>query len=196
MSKIVSVTAEMRDRAGKGAARAVRRAGRVPAVIYGNKQDAVTISLEPRELHRALHAPGFFTKLFDITVGAETHRVLARDVQFHPVNDRPLHVDFLRVSADATLHVEVPVHFINQDKCPGLRAGGVLNIVRHEVELICNVNDIPEAIVIDLLPYQIGDSIHISMVTIPGGAKPAITDRDFTIATVAPPTVAADAAKA
>lgn len=191
MSDIVTLAGEVRERAGKGAARATRREGRVPGVIYGNKQEPLLISLEPKQFDKELHRAGFFARLFDVSVGSDKHRVIARDVQFDVVTDRPLHVDFLRVSATSTIHVNVPVHFINQDKCPGLRRGGVLNIVRHEVELICHANEIPDEIVVDLLPYDIGTSIHISMVTVPSGAKPAIADRDFTIATVAAPTVEA-----
>jgi large subunit ribosomal protein L25 len=189
MSDIVILAGEVRERAGKGAARATRREGRVPGVIYGNKQEPLLISLDPKQFGKELHRAGFFARLFDVSIGAEKHRVIARDVQFDVVTDRPLHVDFLRVSATSTIHVEVPVHFINQEKCPGLRKGGVLNIVRHEIELICHANEIPDEIVIDLLPYEIGTSIHISMVNVPSGAKPAIADRDFTIATIAAPTV-------
>lgn len=188
MSDITLLDAELRDRAGKGAARASRRAGRVPAVIYGNKQEPLLISVEPKALHRELHKSGFFARLFNIQVTGEKHLVIARDIQLDPVTDVPLHVDFLRVGADATIVVEVPVHFKNQEKCPGLKSGGVLNVVRHELELDCRVNNIPAEIVIDLINYKIGDSIHISMVELPEGAKSTITDRDFTIATIVPPT--------
>jgi large subunit ribosomal protein L25 len=190
MSKIISLAAQRRDRAGKGAARATRREGRVPAVIYGNKQEPVTISVDPRALDRELHKPGFFTHLFDIELEGATHRVLARDVQLDVVTDRPLHVDFLRVSETSKLHIDVPVIFQNQDKCPGIRAGGVLNVVRHTVELVCSALAIPENLVVDLAGAQIGDSIHISAVKVPEGAHPAIADRDFTIATIVPPLTA------
>lgn len=189
MAEISTLNAETRDRAGKGAARAARRAGRIPGVIYGNKQDPLLITVEPRQFDRELHRAGFFTHLYDVVVDGTAHRVLPRDVQLDPVTDRPLHVDFLRISATSTIHVQVPVHFINQDKCPGLRRGGVLNIVRHEVEMVCNANSIPEHLTVDLAGRDIGDSIHISMISIPEGSHPAIADRDFTVATVAPPTV-------
>lgn len=189
MSEVTTITAESRERAGKGAARATRRQGRVPGVIYGNKLDPVLISLEPRELTRELHRAGFFARLFDVDLAGEKHRVLARDVQLDPVTDRPLHVDFLRVGAESTIYVDVPVHFINQDKSPGLRRGGVLNIVRHELELVCNVSNIPSEIVIDLAGYDINTSIHISMVKLPEGTATTITERDFTLATIVPPTV-------
>lgn len=189
MSEINTLNAQTRDRAGKGAARAARRAGRIPGVIYGNKQDPLLITVEPREFDRELHKPGFFTHLYDVKIDGTAHRVLPRDVQLDPVTDRPLHVDFLRISATSTIHVQVPVHFINHDKCTGLRRGGVLNIVRHEVEMVCNANAIPEQLLVDLAGRDIGDSIHISMIEIPEGSHPAIADRDFTVATLAPPTV-------
>lgn len=196
MSEISTIAAERRDRAGKGAARATRRAGLVPGVIYGDRKDAVLIALDPRAIMRELNRSGFFARLFDVELAGEKHRVLARDVQFDPVTDRPLHIDFLRVGAGATVHVNVPVIFLNQEKCPGMKRGGVLNIVRHDVELVCPANAIPDNITIDLLGYDIGASIHISAVPLPEGAHPAITDRDFTIATIVPPTVEPKSAEA
>jgi large subunit ribosomal protein L25 len=189
MVDIFTLTAEIRDRAGKGAARGIRRTGRVPAVIYGDKQATLMITLEPKELERELLKPGFFTHLYDVKIDGSAHRVLPRDVQLDPVKDRPLHVDFLRVSADSTIRVNVPVQFINQAQSPGLRRGGVLNVVRHEVEMICRADAIPDHLTIDLTGLDIGSSIHISMIAIPEGARPAIRDRDFTVATVAAPTI-------
>lgn len=189
MPDILTLTAEVRDRAGKGAARGIRRSGRVPAVIYGNKQDTLMITLEPKELERELQKPGFFTHLYDVKINGSAHRVLPRDVQLDPVKDRPLHVDFLRVSADSTIRVNVPVRFINHGMSPGLKRGGVLNIVRHTVEMFCRADAIPDHLTVDLDGHDIGSSIHISMMAIPEGARPAIRDRDFTVATVAAPTV-------
>jgi large subunit ribosomal protein L25 len=189
MAETNTLVGELRDRAGKGAARAARRAGRVPGVVYGNKQDPLLISVDPKLLERALHRPGFFTRLMDLQVGKDKHKVLPRDVQLDPVTDRPLHIDLLRVSEDSTIHVAVPVHFINQDKSPGLRRGGVLNIVRHEIDMVVRANAIPDHITVDLAGTDIGTSIHISMIQIPEGARVTITDRDFTVATVAAPTV-------
>ena len=189
MPEILQLAAERRDRAGKGAARAARRAGRVPAVIYGNHEAPLMISVEPKALAREMSRPGFLTRLIDIALDGDAHRVLARDVQLDPVTDRPLHVDFMRVGADSRVYVNVPVQFINQDRCTGIRRGGVLNVVRHEVEMICAATAIPDHLTVDLANHDIGSSIHISMVTIPEGARPAIADRDFTIATIAPPTV-------
>lgn len=186
MSQVATLRASLRERAGKGAARAVRRAGQVPAVVYGDKKAPVMIAIDPRELHTELHKGGFFARLFDIDTGAEKHRVLARDVQFHPVTDRPEHVDFLRVGADSTISVNIPVHFINQEKSVGIKKGGLLNIVQHTVELEVNANDIPDHLTVDLLNVDINSSVHVSQLAIPAGAKVVGGDRDFTIATIVP----------
>ncbi|MCW2247232.1 large subunit ribosomal protein L25 [Azospirillum fermentarium] len=187
MTKVIALAAELRARAGKGTARQTRRDGRVPAVIYGNKQAPLTISLNEREFVRVLHQPGFFTHLFDVTVDGATHRVLPRDVQFHPVTDLPLHVDFLRVSSETRITVNVPVEFVDQEKSPGLKRGGVLNIVRHDVEVTCGADDIPEHLTISCEGFDVGASIHISAVKMPAGVTPTITDRDFTVATIVAP---------
>ena len=187
MSEISTLSARARDRVGKGSARAARREGLVPAVIYGDKKDPFSIAVTLRDLEKLLK-PGFFSHLLDIEVGGEKHRVLPRDLQQHPVTDRALHVDFLRVSATSELTVEVPVEFINDEACPGLRRGGVLNVVRHDVEVYCLADNIPEKITVDLTGLQIGDSVHISAVSLPQGVRPTI-DRDFTIATIAAPTL-------
>jgi large subunit ribosomal protein L25 len=191
MADILTLSAEARTGAGKGAARSIRRAGRIPGVIYGNKQEPLMITLEPRELTREIEKPGFFTHLYDVKIDGNAHRVLPRDVQLDPVKDRPLHVDFLRVSADSMIRVNVPVHFINHGQSPGLRRGGVLNVVRHEVEMICRADSIPDHLTVDLEGHDIGSSIHISMIKLPEGARPTIRDRDFTVATVAAPTIEA-----
>jgi len=200
MTEVRSLGSEPRDRAGKGAARATRRAGRVPAVVYGNKEPATLISLEPKALVRELHKTGFFATLFDLQIAGRAERVLPRDVQFDPVSDRPIHVDFLRVGVGTKVRVDVPVIFRNELASPGLKRGGVLNIVRHEVALICAADSIPPSIEIDLTGLEIGDSVHISMVKLPDNVTPAITERDFTIATIAAPTAqkieAAEAAAA
>src|SRR5579864_9758790 len=150
MPEIISLGAETRERAGKGAARAVRRQGRVPAIVYGDNQEPALISLEPRELGRAVARPAFFATLVDISVGGTTHRTLPRDVQYDPVSDKPIHADFMRVGAGATVTVTVPVAFINHDRSPGLRRGGIVNVVRHGVELVCSVDNIPDRLVVDL----------------------------------------------
>jgi large subunit ribosomal protein L25 len=189
MSDFAVLPAEQRDRAGKGAARATRREGLVPGVIYGDKKDPVLFKMDPRVLVKAFHEAGFMSTQFMVSIDGEEHRVLPRDVQFHPVNDQPMHIDFLRVTDRTRVRVFVPVEFINEDKSEGLTRGGVLNVVRHEVELMCTVAAIPESLVIDLAGMDIGDSAKISDVDLPGGVKPTISDRDFTIATVAAPTV-------
>jgi large subunit ribosomal protein L25 len=192
MAEIITLEAQARDRVGKGAARATRRAGQVPAVIYGDKKEPVAISLDPKVLTRTYLRGGFLSHLVDLKLDGATHRTLPRDVQLHPVTDEILHVDFVRIGAHTRTHVSVAVTFDNQDKSPGLKRGGVLNIVRHEVELVCSADAIPERLHVDVSGYDIGDSIHISAVTLPEGAAPAIADRDFTIATIVPPTVRSD----
>lgn len=190
MADVQRLVVEPRDRAGKGTARAVRRAGRVPAVIYGAKKDPVLISLEQRELMREVNSGSFFASLLDLEVTGKTkERVLPRDLQLDPVTDQPIHVDFLRVRADTELNVEVPVAFLNEEECVGLKRGGVLNVVRHVIELSCRADAIPQQIEIDLTGYDIGDSVHISQITLPEGVEPTITDRDFTVVTIAAPSV-------
>jgi large subunit ribosomal protein L25 len=187
MSDNTTISAEKRERVGKGSARAVRRAGRVPAVIYGDKKNPVGITLESREITRIVHQPGIFGRLLDVQVDEQKHTVLTRDIQFHPVTDTIMHMDFLRVSATAKVAVAVAVEFINEDDCPGIRIGGVLNVVRYEVELLCPAASIPEKITVDLAGLKIGDSVHISTIDLPEGVEPTITDRDFTVATIASP---------
>ena len=187
MSETLNLSAETRDRAGKGASRVLRREGRTPAVIYGGNEEPVAIHLEEKALNKALGTGHFFNSIVEITVGGNTVRTLPKDVAFHPVTDRPLHADFLRVSKNAEVHVNVPVVFANEEKSPGLKKGGILNIVRHELEMVCAAGSIPDDIVVDVSGYEVGDSIHISAVTLPNGVKPAITDRDFTIATIVAP---------
>ncbi|MGB8276257.1 MAG: 50S ribosomal protein L25/general stress protein Ctc [Alphaproteobacteria bacterium] len=191
MAETSVIEAQVRARAGKGAARAARRAGSVPGVIYGDKKDPVMISIDGMLFTQELHKPGFFARQYDIEVGGEKHHVLPRDVQFHPVTDKPIHVDFLRVGADTQIRMNVPVVFENEAASPGLKRGGVLNIVRHTIEVICTVANIPERFRVDLTGLDIGDSVHISHVTLPPGVRPTIADRDFTVASVAAPTIVA-----
>jgi large subunit ribosomal protein L25 len=189
MSEQLTLSAETRDRAGKGASRAMRRQGRVPAVVYGEKQQPLMIHLEEKALVKMLHTGHFMNSVVMVDVGGKPNRTLPKDVQFHPVSDRPIHVDFLRIGEHSQVTVNVPVRYINEEEAPGIKRGGVLNSVRHDLELICDASQIPDDIVIDLTGYDIGDSIHISAVTLPEGSKSAIEDRDFTIATIVPPTV-------
>lgn len=187
MSDQLTLSAELRERAGKGASRALRNAGRVPAVIYGNKEDPAAIHIEEKMLLKALHTGHFMNSVVMIDVGGQQVRTLPKDVAFHPVTDRPLHADFLRIGEHSEVHVDVPVHFTDEDTSPGMKRGAVLNIVRHELELICDAAMIPDEITISLKGLEVGASIHISHVTLPAGTRSAITDRDFTIATLVAP---------
>lgn len=188
MSDQMTLAAETRDRNGKGASRELRRNGRVPAVIYGDKQDPISIHVEEKSLVRQLMTGHFMNSVVMIETGkGAAVRTLPKDVAFDVVTDRPIHVDFLRISEHASVHVNVPVHFTDEDESKGLKKGGVLNIVRHELELICDAAHIPGEITISLAGLDVGDSIHISNVTLPKGAKSAIDDRDFTIATLVAP---------
>ncbi|HEU0117228.1 MAG TPA: 50S ribosomal protein L25/general stress protein Ctc [Alphaproteobacteria bacterium] len=186
-AQIKTLAAEARDNAGKGAAAAVRRSGRVPAVIYGDKQAPVMITMDSILLSRQLEVAGFFTQLFDLDVAGKKHRVLPRDVQYDPVSDRPLHVDFLRVSASTKVRVAVPVAFLNSDKSPGIKRGGTLNIVHHEIEVSCSPDKIPAKFEVSLEGLNINDAIHLSAVKLPEGVKLTTHEKDFTIATIAVP---------
>jgi large subunit ribosomal protein L25 len=177
--------AEARERVGKGSARAVRRNGKIPAVIYGEKKPPLAIALSYKDVYYKIHGGGFMTTIATIDVGGEKIQVLPKDYQLDPVRDFPMHVDFLRIGKDTIVTVDIPVHFINEDKSPGIKRGGVLNVVRHEVEFHCPATAIPESITLDLEGTDIGDSLHISAVKLPEGVTPVIADRDFTIATVA-----------
>ena len=170
MAATATFTAEPRDQVGKGAARAVRRTGMVPGVIYGDGKAAVSLSMDKKELTMALNNPGFFNTICEVTVGKENYRVLPKDVQLHPVSDQALHIDFLRIGKNTKLHVDIPVVFEGEEQSRGLKAGGVLNIL-------------------DVSNGEIGDSLHVSAITLPKGVELQITDRDFTIATIAAPSV-------
>ena len=187
MSDQLVLSAETRDRGGKGASRELRRSGRVPAVVYGGKEEPLMIHVEEKLLMKQLMTGHFMNSIVMIEVDGKKVRTLPKDVAFHPVKDRPIHADFLRISKDATVTVAVPVVFINEELSPGLKRGGVLNIVRHELELVCDADKMPDDIQIDVTGYDVGDSIHISAVTLPKGSESAITDRDFTIATIIAP---------
>ena len=189
MSNAVAMNAEIRDRAGKGAARAVRRAGRVPAVIYGGNKEPAIISLDPRDVIKGVDSGEFFSTIYEIKLESGLERVLPRDLQVHPINDLPQHLDFLRVTSKTRVTVEVPVNFLNEEESPGLKRGGVLNVVRYAVEVNCSAEDIPASFDLDLTGLEIGDGLHASSLILPTGVDLTITDRDFTIASVAAPTV-------
>jgi len=183
----IDIKAEARSQVGKGSARAARRAGLVPAVIYGNKETAVSVTLDANQWRQLMHKPGIFSQLININVNNETHFVLPRDIQQHPVSEEAMHVDFLRVTKNATVAVGIAVEFLNEDKCTGLKLGGVLNIVRSQVELNCPAISIPEKLTVDLEGLNVGHTIHISSIELPEGCTPTKTDRDFTVATIAAP---------
>ncbi|MBX7534227.1 50S ribosomal protein L25/general stress protein Ctc [Qipengyuania flava] len=187
MSDALTLPAETRERAGKGASRALRREGRVPAVIYGGKEEPTMIHVELKELLKQLDTGHFMNSIVEIELNGKKVKTIPKDVSLHPVKDRPEHVDFFRLAKGGKIEVQVPVVFTNEEASPGLKKGGVLNVVRHELELVCDNDKIPGEIEIDVTGKEVGDSIHISEVTLPAGAESAITDRDFTIATLVAP---------
>ncbi|MBB4301189.1 large subunit ribosomal protein L25 [Rhodobium orientis] len=187
MSESYEIAATVRERVGKGAARALRRENKIPAVIYGDKKSPEPIAVDLKDMTMRLHGGAFMTTVATVNVDGKKSRVIPRDFQLHPVRDELLHIDFLRITKGAKLTVEVPVTFINEESSKGLKRGGVLNVVRYTVELDCPVDAIPDNLELDLAGLDLGDSIHISAVTLPEGVTPAITDRDFTIATIAAP---------
>ena len=187
MSDALTLPAEARERAGKGASRQLRRQGRVPAVIYGGKEEPTMIHVEEKELIKQLDTGHFMNSIVELEVDGKKLRTLPKDVALHPVTDRPEHVDFLRLAKGGKIEVSVPVVFLNEEASPGLKKGGVLNVVRHELELVCENDKIPGEIEVDVTGKEVGDSIHISEVQLPAGSESAITDRDFTIATLVAP---------
>jgi large subunit ribosomal protein L25 len=181
------IVAEAREAVGTGGARATRRAGRVPAIIYGGGAAPVTISLDPRDVIKGVNTEGFYARLLPLTVDGKVVEVLPKAVQFHPVTDAPVHADFLRVDKNTTIRVEVPVHLLNQDKCRGLKMGGILNIVQHTVEVLCPATSIPSGFDVDLTDYKVAEAIKSSAIKLPEGVKFTILGRDFTIATIVAP---------
>lgn len=188
MAEVVSLPALARERAGKGAARALRLEGRIPAVIYGGKDDTTMLSLDVRDVAREYNRGGFYARLVDVAIdGGKTERVLPREVQLHPVSDVPLHADFLRLVKGVKVRLSIGVNFVDEEESTGLARGGILNIVRHEIEFLCPADSIPDGIIVSLAGVDINDSVHIEDITLPEGVVPTITDRNFTIATIAPP---------
>jgi large subunit ribosomal protein L25 len=201
MAVAKELKATARKGAGKGPARAERRAGRVPGTVYGENQPAASISVDAVEIGRRIYAGRFLTTVLDLEIDGQKTRVIPRDFQLDPLKDRPVHVDFQRLGKGAVIKVAVPVHFINQDGSPGIKRGGTLNVVRHTVDFYAPAESIPESITADLTGLEINDSLHISAVKLPEGVRPVIRDRDFTIATIVPSSgyleeMAAAAAKA
>ena len=189
MAKENKLSIEIRDSTGKSAVKKIIAAGKIPSVLYGLKEKPLTISINRMTVQKELKAGGFLTKIFSLDMDGKVSLAIPRDVQFHPISDLPVHVDFLRLGADSKVLVDIPTIFINHELSPGLKKGGVLNIVRRTVQINCPANNIPEEIVFDLEGLEIGDAIHISATKLSEGAEPTITDRDCTIGTVAAPTV-------
>ena len=194
MSETTKVVAKMRDRAGKGGARSSRREGLIPAVIYGDKQPPVMIAVEPKSIERELHKEGYFNHRLQIDVEGKGYQVLPRDVQVDPVTDKPLHLDFLRIGPDSIITVQVPVHFKNEAASPGIKRGGVLNIVAHEITVRTKADSIPEYFEVDLTGLEIGHSVHLSTISVPEGVRVVSRDKDATVASIAAPTVVREAA--
>jgi large subunit ribosomal protein L25 len=184
MAEAIELKAWARDRSGKGGARAVRREGRIPGTLYGDKQKPETISVDYRAINQQMHTGHFQSTIFVLDVEGKKTRVIPRAVQLDPIRDFPIHVDFLRLGKDALVTVDVPVRFLNEAASPGLKRGGVLNIVRHEIAVRCPPDLIPDHFEVDLTGLEIGDSVHISAIKLPEGVRPTITDRDFTVATI------------
>ena len=189
MSKETSLDAEIRPGAGKSSVKKIISAGKIPSVIYGLGEDPINISLDKILVQKEINAGGFLTRIFSLNIDGKKNLAIPREVQFHPLSDQPIHVDFLRLAPDSKITLDIPTRFINEETSPGLKRGGVLNVNRRTVQLSCPASNIPEEIVFDLDGLEIGDTIRISSVTLPDGVMPLITDRDFTVASVAAPTV-------
>ena len=189
MSQDSQIIANKRENIGTGSSRNLRLEKKIPGIIYGEKKDPIPVTLNEKTLKIKIKDPTFFSKQCEIKFNNEVIKVLPKDLQLHPVKESILHIDFLRVGENTTVTLFVPVKFINENSCPGMKQGGVLNVVRREVELITLVSKIPESLEANLDGLEIGDSIHISSITLEEGVVPTISDRDFTIATIAPPTV-------
>lgn len=184
MAQMVELKAALRDAKGKAAAKVLRKQGNVPAIVYGGEEAPQNLAVESKQITKELHTGHFLSTVYLLNMGSKKIRVIPRDIQLDPVRDFPLHVDFMRVSASSRINVEVPVHFINELASPGMKRGGVLNVVRHEIELSCPADAIPEFIEIDLTGLDIGDAVHISSIKLPANVEPTI-DRDFTVVSVA-----------
>ena len=196
MAETSKVIAKKRDRAGKGGARSSRRDGLIPAVIYGDRQPPLSIAVEPKSIERELHKEGFFNHQLKIDVEGTDYAVLPRDVQVDPVTDKPLHLDFLRIGPDSIITVQVPVHFKNEGQAPGIKRGGVLNVVLHEITVRTKPASIPEFFEVDLTGLEIGHSIHLSTLAVPEGVRVVSRDKNATVASIAAPTVVREAAAA
>jgi large subunit ribosomal protein L25 len=188
MAQVQELKAEAREGRGKGAAFRARTQGLIPGVVYGGEQQPETVAVDGRTLERHIEKGAFLTTLLMLDMGGKKTRVIPRQLQLDPVSDRPVHVDFMRLAEGATVRLEVPVHFRGQGESPGIKKGGVLNVVRHEMELICPAENIPNEVVVDISKLDINESIHMSALTLPEGVKPTIRERNFTICSIVAPT--------
>jgi large subunit ribosomal protein L25 len=188
MSQVQELKAEAREGRGKGPAYQARQKGLIPAVVYGGKGEPETVNVDARTLERRIEQGAFLTTLLMLDVGGKKTRVIPRQLQLDPVSDRPVHVDFMRLAEGSTVRLEIPVHFKGQGESPGLKKGGVLNIVRHEMELTCPADRIPNEVLVDVSKLDINESIHISALNLPEGVKPTIRGRDFTVCSIVAPT--------
>jgi len=184
MAEISELTAQPREKAGSVAARAIRQSGGVPAIVYGGRSGPEKVTLNYKEVWKQVETGQFLSTVYMLNIDGKKTRVIPKDVQFDPVRDFLEHVDFLRLAKDAVVEVEVPVHVINEEDAPGLKRGGILNFVRHAIEVSCPADAIPDAIDVDVAGLDIGDSVHISEITLPEKVTPTITDRDFTVLTI------------
>lgn len=187
MAQAIALKAEEREGTGTGVARALRRVGKVPGIIYGGKKDPQAFAIDAKALNLEINKPGFFSRVYMVEMAKEKIQVIARDVQYHPVTDSPLHVDFQRVDKDSKIHVLIPVEYINEDRSPGLKLGGMLNIIIHNLEVVCPASDIPSKITIDLAGININQSIHLESIELPKGVKAANPTRDYTMVTIVAP---------
>lgn len=187
MSKNIEINAELRERLGKGASRAARRENLIPCVIYGDKKDPVSITIPLNIIVRLINRGGFLSQAYDIMAGKKKETVIPRDLQLHPVTDTPMHIDFFRLAKGSTIVMNVPIHIIGEDESEGLTKGGVINMTRHDIELNVPAEAIPEFIEVSVADLDVGDGVHISDITLPEGCTPTITDRDFTLCTIAAP---------
>ena len=193
MSTRATMRVTSRTTSGKGQSRALRLTGMVPGIIYGGDNDNTMLAADPRDILNGLRHRGFYTKIFDLDINGQVERVICKDVQLHPVTDQPLHIDFMRVGTNTKIHVNIPIKFSNELLSPGIKQGGMINVVIHNLEVICTADHIPDAFIIDLKGLDIGSSIHIDAINFPEGVMAAYPDRDNTIATVVAPTVKTDA---
>lgn len=184
MKKVQILTANKKELAGTGAARKTRNAGFIPGVVYGDKKAPEMFEIEPKLLQKEIEAGGFFSRVFELDIQGNKQKVLAKDVQFHPVTDKIIHIDFQRITKDAKVHVFVPIHFINEDKSPGIKKGGVLNVVLHSIEVIAAVDSIPESFEIDLAGHDINHSFHTDVLALPKNVTVAHPERDNTVASI------------